>query len=157
MRCAQIAGGTLLAAALLAMPAVAAPTPSDARGWLGEELPLPLAVRTPQDLAVKSAAEKQYLIFNLLAGGKLAWDAGDFATEATKWEALLRIHTLDPELEKTIKPLVNEASPRRPRGGDPQQACGELRARPRRGRPPRRGPPASVSDAAFIHRRRAAA
>src|SRR3954453_5719966 len=112
MRCAQIAGGTLLAAALLAMPAVAAPAPSDARGWLGEELPLPLAVRTPQDLAVKSAAEKQYLIFNLLAGGKLAWDAGDFATAATKWEALLRIHPLDPELEKTVKPLVNEARSR---------------------------------------------
>ena len=53
--------------------APAAPPP-DGRGWLGEELPLPLAVRTAQDLAVKAAAEKQYLIFNLLAGGKLAWD-----------------------------------------------------------------------------------
>lgn len=109
MRRAQIAGGALLAAALFAAPAVAAPAPSDGRGWLGEELPLPLAVRTPQDLAVKSAAEKQYLIFNLLAGGKLAWDSGDFATAATKWEALLRIHPLDPELEKTIKPLAAEA------------------------------------------------
>jgi plastocyanin len=117
MRRAQIAGRTLLAAALLAVPAVAvpavaAPPPSDARGWLGEELPLPLAVRTPQDLAVKSVAEKQYLIFNLLAGGKLAWDGGDFATAATKWEALLRIRPLDPELEKTIKPLANEAHSR---------------------------------------------
>jgi hypothetical protein len=35
-------------------------------------------VRTAQDLAVKAAAERQYLIFNLLAGGKLAWDTGDF-------------------------------------------------------------------------------
>ena len=117
MRRGQIAGGTLLAAALFAapavvVPAVAAPPPSDTRGWLGEELPLPLAVRTPQDLAVKSAAEKQYLIFNLLAGGKLAWDGGDFATAATKWEALLRIHPLDPELEKTIKPLASEARSR---------------------------------------------
>ena len=112
MRWPQIAGGTLLAAAIFAMPALAAPPPADARGWLGEELPLPLAVRTPQDLAVKAAAEKQYLIFNLLAGGKLAWDAGDFATAATKWEALLRIHPLDPELEKTINPLANEARSR---------------------------------------------
>ena len=112
MRCAQIAGGTLLAAALFALPAAAAPPPADGRGWLGDELPLPLAVRTPQDLAVKSAAEKQYLIFNLLAGGKLAWDGGDFATAATKWEALLRIHPLDPELEKMIKPLVSEARSR---------------------------------------------
>jgi plastocyanin len=112
MRRTQIAGGTLLAAVLFAAPAVAALPPSDARGWLGEELPLPLAVRTPQDLAVKSAAEKQYLIFNLLAAGKLAWDGGDFATAAAKWEALLRIHPLDPDLEKTIKPLANEARSR---------------------------------------------
>ena len=117
MRAVQIAGGTLLAAALLAVPAVAAPPSSDARGWLGEELPLPLAVRTPQDLAVKSAAEKQYLIFNLLAGGKLAWDGGDFATAATKWEALLKIHPLDLELEKTIRPLAHEARSRA--GGQP--------------------------------------
>ena len=102
----------MLAAALFALPAVAAPPPSDARGWLGEELPLPLAVRTPQDLAVKSAAEKQYLIFNLLAGGKLAWDGGDFATAATKWEALLKIHPLDPELDKTLRPLAHEARSR---------------------------------------------
>ncbi|HSS37289.1 MAG TPA: hypothetical protein VLT58_00830 [Polyangia bacterium] len=98
---------------LAAMPGAAAAAPSaDGRPWLGEELPLPMAVRTPQDLAVKAVAERQYLIFNLLAGGKLAWDAGDFASAATKWEALLRIHPLDPELEKTIKPLANEARSR---------------------------------------------
>src|SRR4249920_1840492 len=103
---------SLLAALLSTAPAVAAAPPPDGRGWLGEELPLPLAVRTPQDLAVKSAAEKQYLIFNLLAGGKLAWDSGDFATAATRWEALLRIHPLDPELETIIKPLASEARSR---------------------------------------------
>jgi plastocyanin len=112
MRRAQIAGGTLLAAVLFAAPSFGAPPVSNTHGWVGEELPLPLAVRTPQDLAVKSAAEKQYLIFNLLAGGKLAWDGGDFATAAAKWDALLRIHLLDPELEKTIKPLANEARTR---------------------------------------------
>jgi plastocyanin len=116
MRRAQIAGGTLLAAVLFAAPSFGAPPVSNTHGWVGEELPLPLAVRTPQDLAVKSAAEKQYLIFNLLAGGKLAWDGGDFPTAATKWEALLRIHPLDPELEKTIKPLATEA---RSRAGRP--------------------------------------
>src|SRR5499427_7149478 len=99
----------VLAASLAARPALAAPPPPETRGWLGEELPLPLAVRTAQDLAVKAAAEKQYLIFNLLAGGKLAWDAGDFATAATKWEALLRVHGLDPEIEKVIRPLAKEA------------------------------------------------
>ena len=109
----------VLLSALAAAPAAAA-TP-DTRGWLGEELPLPLAVRTPQDLAVKAAAEKQYLIFNLLAGGKLAWDAGDFATAATKWEALLRVHQLDPELERTIRPLARDARGRA--GGQPAAAA----------------------------------
>ncbi|HVY37238.1 MAG TPA: hypothetical protein VHM31_04865, partial [Polyangia bacterium] len=96
---------------LAGMPALAAPA-GDGRPWLGEELPLPLAVRTPQDLAVKAVAERQYLIFNLLAGGKLAWDGGDFATAAAKWEALLRIRPLDPEVEKTIRPLAQEAEAR---------------------------------------------
>src|SRR3954470_16700151 len=100
----------------VATPSVAtAAPPSDARGWMGEELPLPLAVRTGQDLAVKAAAEKQYLIFNLLAGGKLAWDGGDYAAAATKWEALLRVHGLDPDIDKVIRPLAKEA---RSRAGD---------------------------------------
>src|SRR5262249_60066382 len=109
---------TLSRAALGAPAAAARP---DGRGWLGEELPLPLAVRTAQDLAVKAVAEKQYLIFNLLAGGKLAWDSGDFAGAAAKWEALLKIHPLDPELEKTIRPLAHEA--RAKAGGQPATAA----------------------------------
>ena len=101
-------------AVVLAAGAVspAAAAPPEARGWLGEELPLPLVVRTPQDLAVKAVVEKQYLVFNLLAGGKLAWDAGDFATAATKWEALLRVHPLDPEIERSIRPLARDARSR---------------------------------------------
>ena len=89
---------------------------AETAGWLGEELPLPLTVKTPQDLALKAAAERQYLVFNLLARGKLAWDSGDFAAAAGKWEALLRIPGLDPELEKVIKPLATEA---RERAGGP--------------------------------------
>jgi plastocyanin len=88
--------------------------------WLGEELPLPLTVKTPQDLALKAAAERQYLVFNLLARGKLAWDSGDFATAATKWEALLRVPGLDPELEKVIRPLATDARERA--GGAPAAA-----------------------------------
>ena len=101
VRCVSPLAFTPLASAVAARVAVARrragrargaarAAPTAAGGWLGEELPLPLAVRTPQDLAVKAVAERQYLIFNLLAGGKLAWDAGDFATAAAKWEALLR-------------------------------------------------------------------
>jgi plastocyanin len=78
-------------------------------GWLGEAMPLPLAVKTQQDLAIKQAAEKQYLIFNLLAGGKVAWDAGDFATAAAKWEALLHVQGLDPDVDKLFRPLAREA------------------------------------------------
>ena len=108
---------TIVLAWLLATPlaapsrATAAPA-GEVRAWPGEEMPLPLAVRTPQDLAVKAAAEKQYLIFNLLAGGKLAFDGGDFATAAAKWEALLRVPGLDPDLEKLIRPLAHDARAR---------------------------------------------
>ena len=109
-----------LLAALAAPGSAPAAPPPDGRGWLGEELPLPLAVRTAQDLAVKAAAEKQYLIFNLLAGGKLAWDQGDYATAAGKWEALLRVHGLDAEIEKVIRPLAKEARSRA--GGAPSTA-----------------------------------
>jgi len=96
-----------IGALLLALPALAADTP--ARNWPGEEMPLPLAVRTPADLALKAVAERQYLIFNLLAGGKVAWDRGDFATAANKWEALLRVPNLDPEIEKVVRPLAVDA------------------------------------------------
>jgi len=48
--------------------------------WLGAEMPLPLAVRTPQDLQFKNIAEREYLIFNLLSSGKVAWDSGDFGS-----------------------------------------------------------------------------
>src|SRR6266498_1410990 len=116
-RISRLAAFAPLLLAVMAPAFATAAPPPDARGWLGEELPLPLAVRTAQDLAVKAAAEKQYLIFNLLAGGKLAWDSGDYATAANKWEALLRVHTLDPEIEKVIRPLAKEARGRA--GGAP--------------------------------------
>jgi plastocyanin len=91
--------------------------PANTPSWLGEEMPLPLAVRTPADLALKGVAERQYLIFNLIATGKLAWDRGDFATAASKWEALLRLRNLDPEIDRVIRPLASEARTRA--GGAP--------------------------------------
>lgn len=83
--------------------------------WLGAEMPLPLAVRGPQDLAFKNVAEREYLIFNLLASGKVAWDSGDFAGAAAKWEALLSVPGLDPEIDKVVRPFAEEA--RRKGGG----------------------------------------
>jgi plastocyanin len=80
--------------------------------WLGSEMPLPLAVRTAQDLAFKSVAERQYLIFNLLASGKVAWDQGDFAAAASRWESLLGVPGLDPEIDKLVRPLAQDARKR---------------------------------------------
>jgi plastocyanin len=83
--------------------------------WLGAEMPLPLAVRTPQDLEFKNVAEREYLIFNLLTSGKVAWDAGDFATAAAKWESLLAVPDLEPSIDKVVRPFAVEA--RRKAGG----------------------------------------
>ncbi len=82
--------------------------------WLGEQMPLALAVKTPEDLGFKALAERQYLMFNLLAGGKLAWDRGDYPLAAARWEALLRLPGLPPELEAQVKPLARAAREQAP-------------------------------------------
>jgi plastocyanin len=84
--------------------------------WLGDDLPLPMPVKTPQDIGFKSATERQYLIFNLMAGGKLAFQHGDYATAADKWETLLRMPGLDPQVERVVTPFLNDA---RARAGKP--------------------------------------
>ena len=87
----------------------------EACDWLGERLPLPLSVETQDDVAFKAAAERQYLIFNLMAGGKAAWQRGDVARAVEKWEALLRVPDLDPQVQRAVQPLLGEA--RRRAGG----------------------------------------
>jgi len=77
--------------------------------WLGDELPLPMPVKTPQDIGFKAAAERQYLIFNLMAGGKLAFQRGDYATAVDKWETLLRMPGLDPQIQVAVTPFLIEA------------------------------------------------
>lgn len=105
-----------IALAVVLVPLTAAAAPRDKKkddvAWLGEEMPLPLTVKTPQDLALKAVAERQYLIFNLIAGGKIAWDAGDFATAAARWETLLGVPGLDPEVDRAIRPLAVDARTR---------------------------------------------
>ncbi len=90
----------------------AAPKPDAGVPWLGESMPLPLSVRTPEDLAFKAAAERQYLLFNLLAGGKVAAERGDFDGAATRWEALLRTPALPAELVALVTPLARDARAR---------------------------------------------
>ena len=86
-------GAALALAALAVAPRIG--QAAETGRWLGDELPLPLAVKTPQDIGFKTAAERQYLIFNLMAGGKLAFQRGDYATAVDKWESLLRVPGLD--------------------------------------------------------------
>jgi plastocyanin len=81
-------------------------------GWMGEELPPPLLVRTPEDLAVKALAEKQYLQFSLLVQGKAAFDRGEWAQSAERWESLLRLSGLSAEVEATVRPLARLARER---------------------------------------------
>jgi plastocyanin len=100
---------------LLALTLLLAANPKnapDAGVPMPESMPLQLAVRTPEDLAFKAAAERQYLIFNLLAGGKLAWDRGDFSGAATRWESLLRTPGLPAELDSLVRPLAKDARAR---------------------------------------------
>jgi len=102
--------GLMLAMAVLG----AGPKAVDAGvpGWLGDTMPLQLSVKSPEDLTFKAAAEKQYLVFNLLAGGKLAWDRGDFEGAATRWESLLRTPGVAAELVTLVTPLAKEARSR---------------------------------------------
>ncbi|RPH72305.1 MAG: hypothetical protein EHM78_03655 [Myxococcaceae bacterium] len=87
------------------------------KDWPGEEVPLPLAVRTPEDLAFKAVVERRYLEFNLLSSGKLAYDRGDMATAADRFERLLAIRDLSPEVAAVVRPLAENA--RRRAGGSP--------------------------------------
>ena len=107
--------------------------------WLSDELPLPLPVKTPQDIGFKSAVERQYLIFNLMAGGKLAYQRGDYATAVEKWDTLLRIGGLDPQIEKAVAPFLADARAKAaertagrgsPRTGAPAPAAAAAGRRP---------------------------
>jgi plastocyanin len=122
---------SLLGAALALGLVAAAPTARAAGGegkWLGDDLPLPLSVKTPQDIGFKSATERQYLIFNLMAGGKLAYQRGDYATAVDKWETLLRMPGLDPQIERAVTPFLDDA---RAKVGKPGAAHVEpMRAEP---------------------------
>jgi plastocyanin len=95
---------------------------ADSSGWPGDEMPLPITVKTAQDMAFKTVAERLYLTFNLMASGRLAWQRGDYAGAAEKWETLLRTPGLDPQVERVITPLLADARRRtgsRPAGAAP--------------------------------------
>src|SRR4051812_45868324 len=91
----------IIAAAALANAALAAPP-----GWPGDDMPLPLSVRSPQDLAFKTEAERQYLIFNLMTTGKLAFEQADFNRAVRQWQILLRMPNLPADVDKVVRPLL---------------------------------------------------
>jgi len=100
---------------LALMMVVAAPkaSPADAgASWLGEQLPLQLLVKTPEELEYKAMTERQYLLVTLLVGAKGAWDKGDWATAATKWEAALRQPSLPADLEGAVREFARVARER---------------------------------------------
>ena len=98
-----------VASALASAPANAKGSSSETPPWLGEELPLPLPVRTQEDITFKTAAERQYLIFNLMAGGKVAYQKGEYAIAVEKWEQLLKVPGLDPQVGNAVIPQLAEA------------------------------------------------
>jgi plastocyanin len=91
-----------------AVPAARA-APSVADSWPGDDMPLPITVRTPEELAFKNEAERQYAVFNLMTSGKLAFEAGDYARALRRWEALLKLPSLPPDVERAVLPLYEAA------------------------------------------------
>ncbi|HUJ27810.1 MAG TPA: hypothetical protein VLW85_17415 [Myxococcales bacterium] len=127
---------------LLLLLAATAPAKHE---WLGPEMPLPLSVRTPQDLEFKSVAERQYLIFNLLVNGKTAWDAGDYATAAARWESLLSLPGLDEDMAKVVKPFAEQARAKAGNAAAAEPSPAPSPAQPPVERKPRRREAAAVT------------
>jgi len=110
--------GSLVGAILIAAGAGGAPGSSVGQPvpiTPGRESPLQITVKTPQDLAFKTEVERQYLILNLMAGGRMAYEAGDFARAVHDWDLLLKVPSLSPEVTRVVSPLLAEAQ--RQRGG----------------------------------------
>ncbi|MDP1917747.1 MAG: hypothetical protein Q8L14_16005 [Myxococcales bacterium] len=79
---------------------------------LGEQLPLQLLVKTPEELEYKSMTERQYLLVTLLVGAKGHWDKGEWEKAATKWEAVLRLPALPADLEAAVRGFAKVARER---------------------------------------------
>lgn len=62
-----------------------------------------------RDQSMLQLIERQTQIANLLTAGRLAWDAGDYAAAAARWDALLKIEGLPSDVERAVKPFAAEA------------------------------------------------
>jgi hypothetical protein len=99
----------LLFAVMAWAEALAQAAPQPPPNWPGDEMPLPVVVKTPEDLAFKNEVERQYAVFNLMTAGKLAYEAGDYARAARKWEALFKVPNLPPDVARVVRPLLEDA------------------------------------------------
>jgi plastocyanin len=114
----------VIRAALIAIMVAGGPTPvpagpappSASLGWPSRQMPLPAAVRSPQDLTFKAEVERQHLIFTLMAAGRVAFEAGDHGRAVHEWEALLKLPDLPPEIARAVAPLLAEAQHHGPDG-----------------------------------------
>lgn len=70
------------------------------------------AKKAGRDQSMLQLIERQTQIANLLTAGRLAWDAGDYAAAAAKWEALLKVEGLPADVERAVKPYATEARTR---------------------------------------------
>jgi len=72
---------------------------------------LALLIAAPQkrDQTLLHLIDRETQIANLLTAGKLAYDAGDYAAAAARWDALLKIEGLPADVERAVKPLASEA------------------------------------------------
>jgi hypothetical protein len=64
---------------------------------------------TPQEQRMLKLIDRETQISTLLTGGKLAFDAGDYASAVAKWDALLRVEGLPADVEAAVKPLLAQA------------------------------------------------
>lgn len=81
--------------------------------WLIVALLLAAPERRPnRGEALLKLIEREMEISNLLAAGRLAWDAGDYSTAAARWDAVLRIEGLPADVERALKPFAAEARSR---------------------------------------------
>ena len=101
---------------ILAVALIAAATTGGRSTWVNTGVPVPLSARTPAEQRLLQQIERQTQISALLVEGKLAYDQGDFASAAQRWDLLLKMSDLPPELERAVRPLRDDARARAGKG-----------------------------------------
>jgi hypothetical protein len=79
------------------------------------------APKPGRDQKLLKLIDRETQIASLLTAGKLAYDSGDYATAAAKWEALLKVEGLPEDIERAVKPLIAEAKGKVSAAPDTQQ------------------------------------